>query len=125
MRSRIRHELKTWPEFFAATKRGHKKFELRRDDRGGFQVGDELLLKEWDPLVADTHYSHTSNTEEAIQVAYTGQEVLLRVDYVMPVETVEKLMDLSGTLVDPKYGFVIMSVSPVITEKIILAGKGF
>lgn len=42
------HELKTWPEFFDAVKRGEKTFEVRRDDRG-FQVGDTLRLVRWQP----------------------------------------------------------------------------
>lgn len=42
------HELKTWPEFFDAVKRGDKTFEVRRNDRG-FQVGDTLRLVRWQP----------------------------------------------------------------------------
>lgn len=42
------HELKTWPEFFDAVKRGEKTFEVRRNDRG-FQVGDTLRLVRWQP----------------------------------------------------------------------------
>lgn len=42
------HELKTWPEFFAALVAGNKTFEIRKDDRG-FSVGDVLILREWDP----------------------------------------------------------------------------
>lgn len=42
------HELKTWPEFFDAVKRGEKTFEVRFNDRD-YQVGDVLLLLEWDP----------------------------------------------------------------------------
>lgn len=44
------HELKTWPEPFAALKDGSKRFELRRDDRG-YAVGDLLVLREWDPAL--------------------------------------------------------------------------
>lgn len=106
----MRHELKTWPELFQPVLDGKKNFELRKNDRS-YQVGDELLLREWNPLVCDTHFSHTSNAEEAVERAYTGREVLVRVDYLMPVETVEKLMNLEGTLDDPKHGYVIMSTS--------------
>lgn len=42
------HELKTWPVFFTAVKEGRKTFEVRKNDRN-FQVGDELLLREFIP----------------------------------------------------------------------------
>lgn len=42
------HEMKTWPRFFGAVMSGAKTFEARRDDRG-FEVGDRLMLREWDP----------------------------------------------------------------------------
>lgn len=41
------HELKTWPFFFEEIIKGTKTFEVRNDDRG-FQVGDVLLLREFD-----------------------------------------------------------------------------
>jgi hypothetical protein len=44
----MRHELKTWPKFFDMVRRGCKMFEVRIDDRG-YQEGDTLLLKEYDP----------------------------------------------------------------------------
>lgn len=58
------HELKCWPEFFEALRDGVKPFELRKDDRG-FQVGDILRLREWDPATN----------------AYSGQELRRRVTY--------------------------------------------
>lgn len=42
------HELKCWPESFAAIWRGHKTYDIRRDDRG-FKILDLLLLREWGP----------------------------------------------------------------------------
>lgn len=42
------HELKTWPEPYAATVSGAKTFEIRKDDRG-FRVNDILRLREWVP----------------------------------------------------------------------------
>jgi len=42
------HDLKIWPPFFARLLTGEKSFELRRNDRG-FQEGDGLTLREWDP----------------------------------------------------------------------------
>jgi hypothetical protein len=43
------HELKTWPEFFEPVFTGRKAFELRKNDRD-FREGDELWLREWQPM---------------------------------------------------------------------------
>ncbi len=56
------HELKTWPSFFGTIISGHKRFEIRKDDRG-FRIGDCLRLREWHPDLKE----------------YTGEEVLMRV----------------------------------------------
>jgi len=42
------HELRCWPEFFAPLLSGEKTAELRYNDRD-YQVGDILLLREWEP----------------------------------------------------------------------------
>ena len=104
----MRHELKCWPEFFQAILDGRMKFQLRRNDRA-FQVGDQLLLREWDASpfhIGDKPQNKTLAEWE--DTAYTGREVLVRVDYVMPVETVDKLMDLE---IPYPAEHVIMSIS--------------
>ncbi len=42
-------ELKVWPEYFRALVAGTKNFEVRKNDNDrDFQVGDLLILREWD-----------------------------------------------------------------------------
>jgi hypothetical protein len=42
------HILKCWPNAYDAVASGIKRFEWRKDDRG-FDVGDVLVLRKWDP----------------------------------------------------------------------------
>lgn len=44
----MQHVLKSWPAFFRPIVAGIRTHELRYDDRG-FSVGDQLLLREFDP----------------------------------------------------------------------------
>jgi len=44
----MRHELKTWPDFFIKILTGVKTCEWRKYDRN-FLAGDTLTLKEYDP----------------------------------------------------------------------------
>ena len=60
------HELKCWPEFFEPIENGSKTAELRYNDRN-YEVGDVLLLCEWEP-----------NNE-----TYTGRRCRRRVSYVL------------------------------------------
>lgn len=48
MQTRAIHELKTWPAYFAAVRRGDKPFDIRKNDRD-FEVGDTVILQEFDP----------------------------------------------------------------------------
>jgi hypothetical protein len=59
------HELKTWPEPFAAVLAGLKRHEVRKNDRN-FKAGDSLLLREYDPATKE----------------YTGRRACVFVDYV-------------------------------------------
>lgn len=44
----MKHELKIWPQYYCRVADGSKTFEVRDNDRG-FQPGDTVVLKEWDP----------------------------------------------------------------------------
>ena len=74
------HELKILPEYFRDVLRGNKTFEVRKNDRN-FQVGDKLILKEWE------------NGE------YTGNTLEKNVTYILD--------DSSGYVLE---GYVIMGI---------------
>lgn len=57
------HELKILPKWFDDVSSGKKNFELRKNDRS-FQVGDELLLKEW------------------YRGEYTGRKIRRKIEYI-------------------------------------------
>lgn len=61
------HELKCLPPYFHAIRLKEKKFEVRRDDRG-FQKGDTLYIREWDPAMGGR---------------YTGNDEFRRVKYIL------------------------------------------
>lgn len=61
------HELKTWPDYFAPIKSGIKTFDVRRTRDRDFQLGDQLVLREWD-----------DRTRE-----YSGDEVHCRIIYIL------------------------------------------
>ena len=60
------HEKKIYPQYFDEIRAGLKNFELRKEDEL-FLVGDEIILKEWDP-----------ETKE-----YTGRQTKRIITYVL------------------------------------------
>lgn len=76
------HELKIYPEHFKEVLLGLKKVEIRLNDRN-YQVGDTLLLNEYNP-----------NTRK-----YSGSQVTRKVDYI--------IRNVAGL----NYDYVIMQIS--------------
>lgn len=87
------HELKTHPHFFSSILSGVKKFEVRKNDRN-YQLGDELILKEYTP---DGYYEDGLNNE-----TYTGRILHRRIDYI-----------LDGGQFGIEHGYVVMSLSRI------------
>ena len=84
------HELKSWPEFFEPLLSGEKTAELRYNDRD-YQVGDVLVLQEWEP-----------NT-----LSYSGRQCRRRVSHVLcSAGHVGAIMPLKGLHVK----YVILSL---------------
>ncbi len=63
------HELKTWPEYYKEVETGNKTFEIRKNDRD-YNVGDYLMLMEYDPL----------------KQQFTGEEIVKKVTYILNKE---------------------------------------
>lgn len=73
------HTIKCWPAYFAAIRSGEKNFEVRRDDRG-YQRGDKLVLREYDPK----SMRYTGNDEHRrITWILTGGQLGIEPGYVV------------------------------------------
>lgn len=64
------HELKTWPEEFAAMGYGDKTAEFRKNDRD-FKGGDLLVLRLYDP--ESERYLGESFAVQVTHIMYGGQ----------------------------------------------------
>ena len=86
------HNLKCWPQFFDAIAEGHKRHDLRRARDRDFRVGDELLLREYDPAAE----------------IYTGRWQRVKVTY---VTSALQPCALSELALSPD--FCILSIAPI------------
>jgi hypothetical protein len=77
------HHLKCWPEYFKHMADLSKNFELRKDDRG-FEVGDKIVLHEWN-------------------CAYTGNKLEFEILYILRDASRFGLID----------GYCILSLMPI------------
>ena len=73
----MRHDVKIWPQYLDAIVDGRKTYEIRKNDRG-YQVGDQLLLREWDPG-SETYSSRTVLAEVTYTSSISQDQVVLAI----------------------------------------------
>lgn len=61
------HQLKILPAYFMAVLDGRKTFEIRDNNDRGFNAGDRVDMREWDPSLGGS---------------YTGRSVFCEITYV-------------------------------------------
>ncbi len=94
------HTLKCWSNAFDAIADGRKTFEWRKDDRG-FEVGDELFLKRWDPVYLGGSGRYVDYNDKSTQ-----NTMRVRVKYI-----------LRGLFGIPE-GYCVMAITPDIYETV-------
>jgi hypothetical protein len=100
-----RHEVKTWPQEWAAVASGQKTGDLRFNDRG-YQPGDVLVLLEWAPIF------YTQKSPEPIGNG-TGRSCERLITHVLP-----------GGKFGLADGYVMLSLAPVPAGYIVAGEKG-
>lgn len=84
----MNHELKIWPQYYCRVADGSKTFELRENDRG-FQPGDTVVLREWDPDPKDPE------TGDSIAVHYTqSPRLTFKIGYVLVLDSSRVIFSL-------------------------------
>jgi len=83
VREAMRHELKCWPESFAAVLDGRKSVEIRKADRD-FRAGDQLLLREYIPSESNRSAGPYTGRSCVVEITHVlaGGQFGLASDYV-------------------------------------------
>lgn len=88
----MRHELKIWPQYYCRVADGSKTFEVRQNDRG-FQPGDEVVLREYDPA----RFEPAENALDGGRSGYTGKQLEFKIGYVLPIDDKRVVFSLLPT----------------------------
>lgn len=81
----MKHELKIWPQYYCRVADGSKTFEVRKNDRG-FQPGDTVVLKEYDPNAFEVIEMKNADPM-IIKIGFTNSpELTFKVGYVLPID---------------------------------------
>jgi len=82
----MKHELKIWPQYFEPVSQGLKTFQIRKNDRG-FQAGDTVVLREWDPELVEKITSSTPLDQfTTLPKGYTGNRATFSIGYVLSID---------------------------------------
>ncbi|MFC1600663.1 DUF3850 domain-containing protein [Patescibacteria group bacterium] len=81
-------EKKTWPDLFRKVKDGKKNFDIRLNDFE-CEVGDILILREWDPKTKK----------------YTGNFLEKRIEFLITTKKLEKFWSKEDT---EKHGYRVI-----------------
>lgn len=82
----MKHELKIWPQYYCRVADGSKTFEVRENDRG-FQPGDEVVLREWDPSTKIDYGDYYNPGIKETAYGYVGSKNLhFKIGYVLPID---------------------------------------
>lgn len=88
----MRHELKTWPLYFQQVWDRTKPFEIRKADDRCFEVGDQLVLREWDPTTEE----YTGRRVDAVVTCVIGGQELDRFGFAAPHNVVVMGLEVIG-----------------------------
>ncbi len=75
------HHLKILPQYYCRVADGSKTFEVRKNDRG-FQPGDLVTLKEFNP----ENVYHSQGPMDDSDDGFSGEKLSFKIGYVLPID---------------------------------------
>ena len=89
------HKLKIWPQYYCRVADGSKTFEVRKNDRG-FQPGDIVELREFDPEKIEDDSDYYGG--KATKGHFTSSDILkFKIGYVLPIDAERVVFSLLPT----------------------------